>query len=339
MSKGDHQDNASYKSSRILVTGGTGSIGIELVRELLRIGPKEVRVLSNDENGLFEASNFLEPSGRLNFYLGDVRDPRSIERVIKGCDVVFHAAALKHVIFCEQNPYEAISTNIVGTQNMIDAAVKHSVKRFVFISTDKAVNPVSAMGATKLLGERLIFSASKLARQPVFSTVRFGNVLGSRGSVALIFEKQVREGKAITVTDPSMTRFIMAPSDASALILRAGELSRPGELFVLKMKTVRIGDLAEACKAFFGEMYGRDPRKVATVVTGPQAGEKMHEQLMTDDEAAEAHDLGDYLLINPSPSRDAKAQRAGAGRAASNLYPVANRAEIIAMLKKVYAKR
>jgi len=318
------------------VTGGTGSIGLELVQTLLRHHPKEIRVLSNDENGLFEASNFLD-SPIVKYYLGDVRDSRSIERAMSSCDIVFHAAALKHVVFCEANPYEAISTNISGTQNMIESALKNSVKRFVFISTDKAANPVSAMGATKLLGERLVSNAGKTSPSTIFSIVRFGNVLGSRGSVAVIFERQVKDGKAITVTDPLMTRFIMAPSDASALILHAAEIAMPGEIFVLKMRAVQIGDLAEACKQFYAKIYHRDARKIGTRVTGAQPGEKMHELLMTADEAAGAYDFRKYFIINPHPRRsleDAK-PLLHAQSIASNLVPPAERKEIISFLSKL----
>ncbi len=216
---------------------------------------------------------------------------------MKDCDYVFHAAALKHVNFCETNPYEAITTNIVGTQNVIDCAIKCGVKKFVFISTDKAVNPESTLGATKLLGEKLVLSASRHVGMPVFSIVRFGNVIGSRGSVVLIFERQVRAGGPITVTNPNMTRFIMAPSQAAGLILKAADEAGPGDIFVLKMKTVMVGQLAEACRAFFSKRLGLNPLSIKITRIGGQPGEKEHEELMNETEMGSAIVSQDFYII------------------------------------------
>jgi UDP-N-acetylglucosamine 4,6-dehydratase len=325
-----------YQGKTVLVTGGTGSIGLELVRRLLQYHTQEIRVFTNDEDSLFRASNSIQ-STKVIYLLGDVREPHSIERAIKGCDIVFHAAALKHVDFCEINPYEAISTNIMGTQNMIEAAMSNYVRHFVFISTDKAVNPVSTMGATKLLGERLVASAAKRTSQTVFSAVRFGNVLGSRGSVVLIFEREIRLGKPITITDPQMTRFIMAPSDASKFVLKSAELAKSGEILVLKMKSVRIVDLAEACKEFFAKIYRKNPRDIMLKVIGAQPGEKIHEELMTYNEAIAARDLGDYIVLNPHPHREEPHLASGGKRMlASNLAPRASKREILTMLSELY---
>ena len=295
-----------FKDSTVLITGGSGSIGTEILRSVLKYSPKMVRIFTNDENGLFELA---QPYGKLpnvEFRLGDVRDVRSLETAVEGCDYVFHAAALKHVDFCETNPYEAISTNILGTQNIIDISMRHGVKRFILISTDKAVNPASTMGATKLLAEKLVIRASRLTDRTVFSSVRFGNVIGSRGSVVLLFEKQARAGLPLTVTDPTMTRFIMATSEAAMLVLRSSTLALPGEIFVLKMKTVRIGDLAEACRAFFSRMLGREESSIKVKVVGSRPGEKMHEELLNAPEAAEALDLGEFYVVNPHPDRRSK---------------------------------
>ncbi len=323
-SKADLLDQ--FRGSTVLVTGGSGSIGTEILNSVLKYGPKKVRVFTNDENGLFELA---QPYGKLpnvEFRLGDVRDTRSLDSAVEGCDYVFHAAALKHVDFCETNPYEAISTNIIGTQNVIDSAMKHRVKRFVLISTDKAVNPVSTMGATKLLAEKLVIRASKQTDKTIFSAVRFGNVIGSRGSVILLFEKQVRAGRPLTVTDPTMTRFIMATSQAAMLVLRSSTVALPGEIFVLKMKTVRIGDLAEASRIFFAKALGKDPASIEVKTVGSRPGEKMHEELLNGTEAASALDLGDFYVVSPNPARKSKGnlRRAGheAGLSSKDFRPI-----------------
>ena len=307
---------SQFKDSTVLVTGGSGSIGTEILRSVLRYSPKKVRIFTNDENGLFELA---QPFGKLpnvEFRLGDVRDARSLDPAVEGCDYVFHAAALKHVDFCETNPYEAINTNIVGTQNVIDHCIRHRVKRFVFISTDKAVNPTSTMGATKLLAEKLVIRASRQTDRTIFSSVRFGNVIGSRGSVVLLFEKQVKSGLPMTVTDPTMTRFIMATSQAAMLVLRSSTVALPGEIFVLKMKTVRIGDLAEASRLFFAKMLGKKPSSIRIKVVGSRPGEKMHEELLNGAEAREALDLGDFYVVNPNPARKLKGNFPKAGHEA-----------------------
>jgi len=332
----------TYGDSVILITGGTGSIGLELTKTLLNYKPREIRLFSNDENGLFEARNLLRWHPEMVYRLGDVRDAHSIEAVMKDCDFVFHAAALKHVDFCEGNPYEAISTNILGTQNVIEYAIKYGVRKFVFISTDKSVNPLSTMGATKLLGERLTISASKLTNRPVFSVVRFGNVLGSRGSVALIFERQVRDGDSMTVTDPDMTRFIMLPSEAAMLVLRAAELAEPGEVLVLKMKAVRIGDLAEASREFFARAYHKDAKAIRIVRTGSRQGEKLHEELMTNAEAQNAVETEEFYIVNPHAERlrtSPKLSFAGVKIYTSDSAPLLTREEIASLLSHLYSHK
>ncbi len=333
------QNLRQFEGARILVTGGSGSIGLELLKSLLKYNPKQVRVFTNDENGLFEMAYPYGKLSNVEFHLGDIRDLRSLDPAIQGCDHVFHAAALKHVDFCEGNPYEAITTNILGTQNVIDESIRHKVKRFTLISTDKAVNPVSTMGATKLLAEKLVQRASKQTDDTVLSAVRFGNVIGTRGSVVLIFEKQVRGGQPLTVTDPTMTRFIMAPSEASRLVLLSSALAKPGETFVLKMKTVRIGDLAEASRLFFCRMQGKDPASVKVKVVGSRPGEKMHEELLNSSESAGAMDLGDFYVVNPHPSRIAsrKGKKAGPqkGLASNNFSPMSVK-RIVEELERAY---
>lgn len=336
---GGRADSAIYEGSTILITGGTGSVGRELARALLQKSPREIRILSNDENGLFEARAAFRRYDNVRYKLGDVRDDFSIESSVSGCDFVFHAASLKHVDFCEWNPYEAIRTNILGTQNVIDYARKNRVGKFVYVSSDKAVNPVSVMGATKLLGEKLRMSASKVADRTQFCVTRFGNVLGSRGSVLVIFEKQVKEGQPMTITNPSMTRFIMLPSQATNLVLKATELGRSGEIFVLKMKAVTIRDLAEACREFFAARYAKNKSKITMTQIGSMPGEKIHEELMTPAEAARAIQTTDFYIINPSRRRRAPPlhKPASTGNYTSNTTTFLSKRQILSLLEHLYS--
>ncbi len=332
-----------YKDSTVLITGGTGSVGLELTRVLLGCSPQQIRLLSNDENGLFEARSLFSGHHEVTYHLGDVRDVRSIEAVIKDCDYVFHAAALKHVTFCEENPYEAITTNILGTQNIIDHAIKNEVQRFVLISTDKAVNPMNVMGATKLLAERLVINAGKLTNKPVFSVVRFGNVLGSRGSVIIIFERQVRNGSPITITDPNMTRFITLPSDAARRVLHATEVAKPGDVFTLKMKAIRIGDLATACRKFFAKSYNRNAEEIKTVIIGSNPKEKMHEELMTSVEAINAVEKDDFYVFNEKEYIEKSESAANSLSYSTKMYvsesaPLVSEEEAISMLSRLYSQ-
>lgn len=329
-----------YRDATILITGGTGSIGLELAKAVLHYEPKQVRLFSNDENGLFEARNLLGKNSKVVYSLGDVRDPSSIESVIVGCNIVFHAAALKHVDICERSPYEAIFTNILGTQNVIDCATKNEVSRFVYVSSDKAVNPLGTMGATKLLGEKLTISASKKSDKTVFSCVRFGNVLGSRGSVLRIFERQVRNTNLMTVTDPKMTRFIMLPSDAARLVLHATVMAKSGEIFLLKMNAVKIGDLAEASREFFAKLYGKEPSKIKINIIGANAGEKTDEELMTSEEALRAVETEEFYIIAPlleTPRSSLSPSLSKPCSYTSNSAPLLSKSKIITLLSTLYA--
>jgi UDP-N-acetylglucosamine 4,6-dehydratase len=328
-----------YADSTVLITGGTGSIGLELAKTLINHKPKKIILFDNDENGLFEARALLRKHPEVSYKLGDVTDSRSIEVVIKDCDYVFHAAARKHVDFCEGNPYEAISTNVLGTQTMAECAIKYGIKKFVFISTDKSVNPVSVLGTTKLLGERLVVSASKSSSQPIFSVVRFGNVLGSRGSAVLIFEKQVKEGCPLTVTNPEMTRFIMLPSDAAELVLHAAELANSGEVFVLKMNAVKVDSLIKACRVFFAGLYKKDSTTIEILKTGANSSEKMHEELMTDSESTKVVETDEYYIINPSPERLRAGKKPGRGKVicTSDTANLISENEIVSLLKHLYS--
>lgn len=287
------------KGKKILVTGGTGSIGSEIVRQLLNHDPGVVRVLSNDEACLYELQQEMKGSMKLRFLLGDIRDIERLKIAMENIDIVFHAAALKHVPLCEYNPMEAIHTNILGTDNVIKAAIYNNIEQCIFISTDKAVNPTGVMGATKMLAERLVTLAnSHMSTNTKFSVVRFGNVLESRGSIIPLIRKQIINGGPITITDPAMTRFIMSISQAVGLVFRAAVLSRGGEIFVLKMHAVRIMDLIEVMIEETAPGCGLDPDAIRRVFIGPRAREKIHEELMTKDEAKWVKEEEKMFIIN-----------------------------------------
>ncbi len=288
-----------YEDKIIIVTGGTGSIGSEIVRELLEFNPKVVRVLDNNETGLFELEQELN-SDKIRTFMGDIRDKERLLRAFEGVDIVFHAGALKHVPLCEYNPFDAVKTNIIGTQNVLNAALDKEVGKVIVISTDKAVNPINVMGATKLLAERLTISANYYTgkKDTVFSCVRFGNVLDSRGSVVPLFKSQIKKGGPITITSTDMTRFIMGIPQAVQLILRAGEISEGKEIFILKMPALNIVDLAEVMVEEYAPTYGYKPENIKIELIGKRFGEKTYEELMTEEEMIFAIDQGELYIIN-----------------------------------------
>ena len=290
--------NDFYKGKKVLVTGGSGSIGQKIVKELLKYDVDVVRVLDNNETALFDLENDLN-SSKIRTFVGDIRDYKRLERAFKDIDIIFHAAAYKHVPLCEYNPMDAVKTNVGGTQNIIDAAIACDVKKVILISTDKAVNPVNVMGATKLLAERLMTSSNAYsgADGTKFSCVRFGNVLNSRGSVIPVFKKQIKNGGPVTITDEGMTRFIMHIHEAAKLILTAGSLSEGSEIFILKMPSVRVPDLAEAMIEYYAPRYGFDVEDIDVKIIGKRIGEKLHEELMTPDEILYAEDNGELFII------------------------------------------
>lgn len=294
------EDSDFYSDKVILVTGGAGSIGAALVRRLLAFDPRVVRVYDNNETALFDLEQQV-PIDKIRSFIGDVRDKERLARAMENVDIVFHAAALKHVPLCEFNPFDAVKTNILGTQNVLDAALDEEVEKVIVISTDKAVNPTSVMGTTKLLAERLTVSSNyyKGVRRSAFSCVRFGNVLGSRGSVVPLFRQQIADGMPVTVTDPRMTRFIMSIPKAVDLILTAGRMARGGEIFILKMPAIRIHDLAEVMVEEFGPHAGAEAECPRVVTVGRRVGERIHEELMTSDEAAHAYESDNLFLILP----------------------------------------
>ena len=297
-----------YKDKVVLVTGGTGSIGSQIVKKLLEHDPKAVRVLDNNETSLFELEQELN-SDKIRILIGDIRDNERLMRALEGVDIVFHAGALKHVPLCEYNPFDAVKTNVIGTQNVLNAALDQNVDKVIVISTDKAVNPINVMGATKLLAERLTISANNYTgdKDTVFSCVRFGNVLDSRGSVVPLFKNQIKKGGPITITSPDMTRFIMGIPQAVQLILKAGEISKGKEIFILKMPALNIVDLAEVMIEEFAPLYGYKPKDIEIQIIGKRMGEKTYEELMTEDETLNAVDHGKLYIINSQKNSDERA--------------------------------
>ncbi|AAB99064.1 TPA: polysaccharide biosynthesis protein [Methanocaldococcus jannaschii] len=289
-----------YKDKTILVTGGTGSIGKEIVKTLLKFNPKTIRVLDINETALFELEHELN-SEKIRCFIGDVRDKDRLKRAIEEVDVVFHAAALKHVPLCEYNPFEAVKTNVIGTQNLIEVAMDEEVEKFITISTDKAVNPVNVMGATKLLAERLTISANlyKGKRKTAFSVVRFGNVLNSRGSILPLLKEQIKKGGPVTLTHPDMTRFIMSINEAVKLVLKACYLAKGGEIFILKMPSVRIKDLIEVVIEELAPKYGYKPEDIEIKIIGKRPGEKLYEELIIEEEIYNLEELEDMFVVYP----------------------------------------
>lgn len=288
------------KEKHVLVTGGAGSIGSALVHRLCSMDVKFVRILDIDESRLAMLKRKFSHCN-IELFLCDIRDYSCVKSAIVDIDIVFHAAALKHVPLSELFPYEYVKTNVIGTQNLIDASMDSSVEKFVLISTDKAVNPINVMGATKLLAERLTIAANLAAmnKGTKFSCVRFGNVLYTRGSVIEIFMDQLKHGGPITVTDPNMTRFIISVNKAVDLILKAVCFMRGGEIFILKMNAVKIIDLARAFIEVFAKKFGYDPQRIEIKIIGRRPGEKLHEELMTEYEASRAIELPDMFVILP----------------------------------------
>lgn len=325
-----------FKGKNVLVTGGTGSIGSEIVKRVLQREPAVVRVLGNDENGLFELERDVQGHANLRLLVGDVRDKERLVRAAEGIHFVFHAAALKHVPLCEYNPFEAVRTNVLGTQNIIEAAIEQEIEKLVTISTDKAVNPVNVMGATKLLAERLTISASAYsgARKTVFSCVRFGNVLESRGSVVPLFRSQIEKGGPVTITDPNMTRFVMSIPRAVDLVLKAAQMARGQEIFVLKMPVLRISDLAEVIIAELAPQYGFVPDRIRVKVIGKRPGEKNYEELLTEDEAANAYETEGMFIISPAPGGRRRTKAAGKAYTSRDEKPLSKDA-IREMLKEI----
>jgi UDP-N-acetylglucosamine 4,6-dehydratase len=283
-----------FAGKTMLVTGGTGTIGSAIVERLLDTDAQGIRIFSRDEHKQFELRRRLPDDERLRFFIGDTRDLHRVRRAMEGCAYVFHAAAMKHVYACEYNPFEAVQTNIIGTQNVIDAALEHRVERMLFASSDKAVNPSSTMGASKLMAEKLVTAADTFrgSHPTIFMSVRFGNVIGSRGSVLPLFLEQIAQGGPLTLTDRRMTRYIMSTEHAIALMFKSLELAKGGEVFVLKMPAIRIEDLAAVLRE-------RLSPPVDIEEIGAQAGEKFSEELVSEDERDRCLETEDLFIVLP----------------------------------------
>ena len=293
------------KNKHVLVTGACGTVGSELVRQLLQNDEYQIArlvALDNNESELFFLEQRFLDDKRASFYLADVRDRDKLCRLMQGVDVVFHAAAFKHVILCERSPFEAVQTNIIGVQNVIFAARDNEVERVIFTSTDKAVNPTSVMGTSKLMGERIITAANsnQTTSKTIFASTRFGNVLGSRGSVIPIFYKQIKKGGPVTLTDPDMTRFIMSIEEAVRLVIDSAALAKGGEVLITKMPVIRIKDLAEVMIEELAPRFGYRPDEIEIEIIGAKPGEKLYEELMSPEETRRSVELTKYFSVLPA---------------------------------------
>jgi UDP-N-acetylglucosamine 4,6-dehydratase/5-epimerase len=293
-----------FKDKKILVTGGCGSIGSEIVAQLLEHDPRAVYVLDHDESGQFHLRERMEEKDPekaqlVRHLVGDIRDKDRLNKAVKGVDIIFHAAALKHVPLCEYNPFEAVATNVIGTENLIDAAIRENVDRFISISTDKAVNPINTMGATKLLSEKLTMTAPIGDSKTLFSCVRFGNVLDSDGSVIPIFRRQIEQGGPVTLTSDDMTRFFMSIKEAVNLVLEAAKIMKGREIFILKMNSVKISDLAEVMIKELAPKCGYKPGDIKIKIIGKRPGEKLYESLLTEEEIPHSEETDNMYIIRP----------------------------------------
>ena len=286
-----------FKNQVLMITGGTGSFGNAVLKRFLSTDVSEIRIFSRDEKKQ-EDMRIAINNDKVKFYIGDVRNYDSVYQAMKGVDYVFHAAALKQVPSCEFYPMEAVHTNIVGTENVMNSATANKVKRLVVLSTDKAVYPINAMGISKAMSEKLMVAKSRLQLkgETVFCATRYGNVMASRGSVIPLFISQLKEDKPVTVTDPNMTRFLMSLEESVDLVLYAYEHGKQGDIFVKKAPASTVSDLEQAIKELFNK--NNEVR-----IIGTRHGEKLYESLISREEMAHAHDMGDYYRL-PADNRD-----------------------------------
>lgn len=287
---------SQLNNKSLLITGGTGSFGNAVLNRFLHSNEfSEIRIFSRDEKKQDDMRRLLQ-SDKVKFYIGDVRDAQSIENAMVGIDYVFHAAALKQVPSCEFFPMEAVKTNVIGTENLINAAIRNRVKKVVVLSTDKAVYPINSMGISKAMMEKVMVASSRNSSETILCGTRYGNVMASRGSVIPLFIEQIKAGKNLTITDPNMTRFMMTLEDAVDLVLFAFENGKSGDIFVQKSPASTIEDLAKAMK----DLY-RVENEIAII--GTRHGEKLYETLVSREDMIKAEDLGDYYRI-PADNRD-----------------------------------
>lgn len=284
-----------FKNKILLITGGTGSFGNAVLNQFLKSDIKEIRVFSRDEKKQDDMRR-LYKSDKIKFFIGDVRDPLSIENAMIGSDYVFHAAALKQVPSCEFYPIEAVKTNIIGTENILNSAINNNIDKVICLSTDKAVYPINAMGVSKAMMEKVFVAKSRTSGKTKIIGTRYGNVMASRGSVIPLFHNQLKNGKPITITDSQMTRFMMTLQNAVELVLYAFENGDSGDIFVQKAPSANIGQLADVMKSIY-----KSNSKIKNI--GIRHGEKMHETLLSKEERIISEDIGSYFRI-PSDNRD-----------------------------------
>ncbi|KAF2406132.1 UDP-glucose 4-epimerase [Pseudomonas antarctica] len=286
-----------FDNKILMITGGTGSFGNTVLKRFLDTHVKEIRVFSRDEKKQ-EDMRIALGNDKVKFYIGDVRDYASISQAMVGVNYIFHAAALKQVPSCEFYPMEAVKTNVLGTENVLNAAIANNVERVVVLSTDKAVYPINAMGISKAMAEKLVVAKSRMIPHggPVICSTRYGNVMASRGSVIPLFVNQLKQGGELTVTDPNMTRFLMSLEDSVDLVLHAFEFAQQGDIFVQKAPASTVADLAQALKELFNRLN-------AIKVIGTRHGEKLYESLISREEMAKSEDMGRYYRI-PADNRD-----------------------------------
>lgn len=287
-----------FKDKTLLITGGTGSFGNAVLRRFLDSDIKEIRIFSRDEKKQDDMRHALQ-NPKVKFYIGDVRDRRSVDGVMAGVDYLFHAAALKQVPSCEFFPMQAVKTNVMGTENVLDSAIAHGVKNVVVLSTDKAAYPINAMGISKAMMEKVAIAKGRALGSDAVTTIcctRYGNVMASRGSVIPLWVEQIKQGKDITITDPAMTRYMMTLDDAVDLVIYAWQNGKNGDLFVQKAPAATLTVLSEALKS----LYNAD---TTVRVIGTRHGEKLYETLVTREEMAKSIDMGNYYRI-PCDSRD-----------------------------------
>ena len=328
-----------FKDKTLMITGGTGSFGNAVLSRFLNTDIKEIRIFSRDEKKQHDMRVEMKNS-KIKFYIGDVRDYQSVDAALNGVDYVFHAAALKQVPSCEFYPIEAVKTNILGTENVLNAAIRQKVKKVICLSTDKAVYPINAMGVSKAMMEKLMVAKSRISGATIVLGTRYGNVMASRGSVIPLFHDQIQNGQSITVTDPHMTRFMMTLDDAVELVLYAFKHGNSGDIFVQKSPASTMGELAEAMK----KIYGTD---LPIKVIGTRHAEKLYETLLAKEELLCSEDLGDYYRV-PADNRDLNYNKyfsEGSGTTVniedynSHNTRRLNEAELTALLKKIgYSK-
>lgn len=285
------------QGKKILIIGGAGSVGVALLKETLKYSPETIRVFDISENDLFEAKSHFGREKRVRYLIGDIRDMNRLKLAMEDIDIVIQLAAMKHVYACEYNPFEAVKTNIDGLQNVINVARNANIEKVIFASTDKAVSPTNVMGMTKLLGEKLISLANYYRgnKRTIFVSVRFGNVVGSNGSVVPLFKRQITSGGPLTITDKQMTRFVITMDEAVRLIYSAVKLSKGGEVFAWKMQALKIADLADVMIKKYGFK-----KKIKIGIIGKYEGEKLFEEIMTEEECGRAVELGDLYIIFPA---------------------------------------